>query len=976
MSDEIGIERAGAGDPRHQRIKALFARAAELPAEERAALLDAECGGDAALRRELESLMGHAEAMTKAGFRDPMPRQAPATQPDPLPGTTIAGKYRILSKIGEGGFGAVYEAEQTAPVHRRVAFKVLKPGMDSKAVLARFEAERQALAVMEHAGIAKVHDAGETDRGLPFFVMELVNGDPITSFCDGNRLSIDQRIELLIEVCHAVQHAHAKGVVHRDLKPSNILVGYDGEGHARAKVIDFGVAKALNQRLSERTIFTDRGQMIGTPEYMSPEQAEMSGTDIDTRADVYSLGVVLYELLTGMRPFDLRQAAFVEIQRVIREVEPPRPSTRLSTLLAEDVAGTRITEARRTDARSLSSALRRDLDWVVMKSLEKDRERRYDTANALAAELGRYLEGEPVEAGPPSATYRLRKFVRRNKGPIAAIVLLAASLLIGTTASTVFALRERAAKNAEATRAIEATRSQGVANTTVRILNSISDLELSWVFTTRPVPTGLGSSDTQQMLRRCADAGGELAVGNMDAAEAMLREVIADAKSMRNVERSGDSLTVATETVVYIAEDILADIYAAKHDYETAYRYAYSSMRNLVMVKSASDDPAISERVFRLRHTIKMMGDERKFRAICELGLMYTDPPFHLRLPNEEFLGFDRPGNIITRSKAGRIIQTDPETKDSVALADIPDRDLSLSPDARFIAVADVDGTIRILRFPSLRPAGPDIATDPMNSALYQWISTSRSFAVLESVPYETAKRERSPLTRVRLWDIDAEGTLTPKRTFTVPHYASFFRNEYRKSDWSKNRLAFMAYFFSQDNRMVEYPLLLDTEIDGDPVAATDACGTFSIALDDEARYLLTTCNPHDELSSSAKLFDAASGDVIAEYAGHDNWVVSGTFSPDGEYAVTGAGDGTIRFWCIAEAKQAHVQHTYHESSPYVYAVAFSNDGSYFAAQVRGDTLVWRFGDILDSIKRGLSFRRSGARLEDTPIAATQDQER
>ncbi|MBZ0172753.1 MAG: serine/threonine protein kinase, partial [Phycisphaerales bacterium] len=390
--------------------------------------------------------------------------RGPTPADDALLGSTIADRYKILGVIGEGGFGVVYEAEQERPVRRRVALKVIKPGMDSKAVIARFEAERQALAVMDHPGIARVLDGGETDRGLPFFVMELVRGEPVTGFCDKNRLTIDQRVELMIEVAHAVQHAHNKGVIHRDLKPSNILVGYDAEGHAKPKVIDFGIAKALNQRLSEQTIYTDRGQLIGTPEYMSPEQAEMSGTDIDTRADVYSLGVLLYELLTGVRPFDLKQAAFYEMQRVIREVEPPRPSTRLSTMLStadDPEMRTRIIEARRTDARSLSGVLRRDLDWVVMRSLEKDRERRYDTANALAAELRRYLDGEAVVAGPPSVVYKLSKFYGKHRTAVSVTAVLTFILLGAVNVSVVSAIRariaERDAREAEAEQARLAT---------------------------------------------------------------------------------------------------------------------------------------------------------------------------------------------------------------------------------------------------------------------------------------------------------------------------------------------------------------------------------------------------------------------------------------------------------------------------------------------------------------------------------------
>jgi len=368
------------------------------------------------------------------GEHRPDARTTSASQGVDHPLGTRIGDYRLLQVIGEGGFGVVYEAEQQAAVRRRVALKIIKPGMDTKSVVARFEAERQALAVMDHPGVAKVFDAGATDEGRPYFVMELVHGEPITTFCDKHRLNLRERCELYILVCEAVQHAHAKGVIHRDLKPGNILVFYE-DGHARPKIIDFGVAKALNQRLAETTIFTERGQLIGTPEYMSPEQAEMSGVDVDTRSDIYSLGVVLYELLVGRTPFDahtLRKAGLAEIQRIIREVDPPRPSTRLSTVIhsPEDAeTGTRIVRARRSDPGTLTRLLRRDLDWVVMRCLEKDRERRYDTANALAMELRRFLNSEPVLAGPPSAWYRIRKFVRRRRVPVAAAAIVMAAVI-------------------------------------------------------------------------------------------------------------------------------------------------------------------------------------------------------------------------------------------------------------------------------------------------------------------------------------------------------------------------------------------------------------------------------------------------------------------------------------------------------------------------------------------------------------------
>ncbi|MEM7754834.1 MAG: serine/threonine-protein kinase [Planctomycetota bacterium] len=388
--------------------------------------------------------------------RGPGPDERP-TLPEPSASAAAdggrIGPYHLLSVIGEGGFGVVWEAEQSAPVRRRVAVKVIKPGMDSSAVVARFEAERQALAVMDHPCIAKVFDGGTSPAAQgsrPYFVMELVRGDPITAFCDRHKLDVEERVRLFVRVCEAVQHAHTKGVVHRDLKPSNVLVQYQ-DGKPTPKVIDFGVAKALNQRLSEQTIFTERGQLIGTPEYMSPEQAEMSGVDIDTRSDVYSLGVVLYELLTGMLPFDaqsLRSAGYAEIQRIIREVEPPKPSTRLSAR-----TGDAPHDRGPVDREAVSRTLRRDLDWVVMKCLEKTRDRRYGTAIELASELKRFLAGEPVEAGPPTARYRLRRYVTRHKGPIAVGGVVAAVLLLGLVGTGVGLVRaERALAEAASAR--------------------------------------------------------------------------------------------------------------------------------------------------------------------------------------------------------------------------------------------------------------------------------------------------------------------------------------------------------------------------------------------------------------------------------------------------------------------------------------------------------------------------------------------
>ena len=381
------------------REAAVFGAALRLPSGERAAYLDEACAGDAALRQRIEELLRASE---EAGAF----LQNPAAVP---PGGTIPaspaekagdqiGRYKLLQQIGEGGCGVVYMAEQTEPVQRRVALKVIKLGMDTKQVIARFEAERQALALMDHPNIAKVLDAGATDTGRPYFVMELVRGIKITDYCDQNNLSTRQRLDLFMQVCQAIQHAHQKGVIHRDIKPSNILVTVN-DGVAVPKVIDFGIAKATQGRLTDQTLFTAFEQFLGTPAYMSPEQAVMTSLDIDTRSDIYSLGVLLYELLTGKTPFnanDLLKAGLDEMRRTIREVEPPKPSARLSTMLDAERATT--ARERQTEPPKLIHLLKGDLDWIVMKCLEKERGRRYETATGLAADIKRHLDTE--RAGP------------------------------------------------------------------------------------------------------------------------------------------------------------------------------------------------------------------------------------------------------------------------------------------------------------------------------------------------------------------------------------------------------------------------------------------------------------------------------------------------------------------------------------------------------------------------------------------------
>jgi serine/threonine protein kinase len=437
------------------REKEIFEQAVEITAsEERHAFLNLACAGDPALRARIDALLcAHADASQflgeRAGATGTLGTMGLAAPNEEVVGTCI-GRYKLLEKVGEGGFGVVYVAEQREPVKRRVALKIIKLGMDTKEVVARFEAERQTLAMMDHPHIAKVLDAGATEAGRPYFVMELVRGIKVTDYCDQNQLGMRDRLQLFILICQAVQHAHQKGIIHRDLKPSNILVTLH-DGVPVPKVIDFGIAKATQQELTEKTIYTRLQQFIGTPAYISPEQAEMSGLDIDTRADIYSLGVLLYEILTGQTPFDAKElvkAGLDELRRTIREQEPLRPSTKLNTLVHADLTTT--AKRRGSDAPRLVNLLRGDLDWIVMKCLEKDRARRYETANGLAADLQRHLSNEPVVARPPSATYRLGKMVRRNKAAFAATAAVFLVSAAGIVVSTRQAIRATRAEQEQA----------------------------------------------------------------------------------------------------------------------------------------------------------------------------------------------------------------------------------------------------------------------------------------------------------------------------------------------------------------------------------------------------------------------------------------------------------------------------------------------------------------------------------------------
>ena len=533
-------------DPK--RVEALFEQARALPPAEREAFLAAACAGDPDLRVRVDQLLAAegdlGQFLEPEAKPDPDPENlatpektvlAPAGfVPQPVSsaetvGMVIAEKYKLLERIGEGGMGTVYMAQQTAPVKRLVAVKLIRAGMDSAGMLARFEAERQALALMDHPNIARVLDAGTTGAGSPYFVMELVKGVPITKFCDDHKLTPRERLELFVPVCQAIQHAHQKGVIHRDIKPSNVLVAlYDDR--PVAKVIDFGMAKAAGTQLTDLTLVTGFGAVVGTPAYMSPEQASFNQMDVDTRSDVYSLGVLLYELLTGTTPIDrktLARAALLEVLRIVREVESPRPSHRLSTTDALPS----IAANRNIEPAKLSRLLKGELDWVVMKALEKDRDRRYATANGLAHDIQRYLADEVVQARPPSAGYRLKKFVRRHKGQVLAAGL-ALGALIGGFAGTTYGMIKARKHEAEA-------------------IGARDDATTAWT----------SEKEQRGVAERAADEA------KRSAAEAIAQRKIADektAEALRRHQEATDQLNITIALTDFLLKDLLRQADSAR----------------------------------------------------------------------------------------------------------------------------------------------------------------------------------------------------------------------------------------------------------------------------------------------------------------------------------------------------------------------------------------------------------------------------
>jgi serine/threonine protein kinase/WD40 repeat protein len=649
--------------------RSIFLAAVGRAPDEWPALLDGACAGNTELRARVDRLLHAHQAL---GSIHAGAANAPALTTDEpcgeCPGTLI-GPYKLLEKIGEGGFGVVFMAGQSQPVRRKVALKVLKPGMDTRQVVARFEAERQALAIMDHPHIAKVLDGGVTPLGRPYFVMELVKGVPITDFCDQNQLTPRQRLELFLPICQAVQHAHQKGIIHRDLKPSNILVTLQ-DGTPLVKVIDFGIAKALGQQLTDKTVFTGFAQMIGTPLYMSPEQAALCNVDVDTRSDIYSLGVLLYELLTGTTPFDkerLVRAGYDEMRRIIREEEPARPSTRLSTM---GEAATAVSARRQSDPRRLSRLCQGELDWIVMKAIDKDRRRRYESAAALGADVARYLSNETVLACPPSAMYRFRKLAGRHQTGLLAALLIVLALVAGTAISVWQAIRATQAADAERQALLDLGDEQQATQ------QALLDL-------------GKEQQATERELGRAQEAEAK-------ATRELFESLLAQARANRLSRRLGQRYQ--TLAILRKALGIARQLGLPPERFRELRNEAIAALAlpDLRVVKQWPGDAHVSfdatlERYASVdvqgRVAIRRAGDGKEIRRIADLG------PGVLHWPEWAPDGSHLSVGDVARGQVHvwRVTGAEP-----VEVLHEPGRALCFSPDSRQVAWQQADGSIRV----------------------------------------------------------------------------------------------------------------------------------------------------------------------------------------------------------------------------------------------------------------------------------------
>lgn len=850
------------------RVRELFDEIIQADPEDRSALLTARCNSDGALRKRVEALIATAESddpfLSQPTRSDAFMATVAAAPLSERPGTRI-GPYKLLQQIGEGGFGVVFMAEQDQPVRRRVALKVIKLGMDTRQVVARFEQERQALALMDHPNIAKVLDAGATESGRPYFVMEYVKGDPITEFADAHKLSVPDRLQLFAQVCAAVQHAHTKGVVHRDLKPRNVLVCMS-DGRPFAKVIDFGIAKATGARLTEKTLFTEHRQLIGTPEYMSPEQAEGS-PDIDTRTDVYSLGVLLYELLTGATPFDaerLRSAAYAEMQRIIKEEDPPAPSLRLSRdLRALAAAAT----ARGAEPGRLGTLIRGELDWIVMKALDKDRARRYESPSQLAGDVQRHLSGEPVTAAPPSTMYRVRKFARKHRGRVVAAGTVAAVLVLGTASTSVgFALEARqrqaaeqaaetavAARDAEAQARAEAESQRRAAEQNAYVANLLA-----------------AASDpysARQRLDACPEhlRGWEWNYLNAksDTSNLVIREATPPSFGSPNSWFSPDGSRIVT----------------------TGNWGSATGLRNAAVKVW---DAATGERVLTLpgeSYGAAFSPDGARIAVCTDVGVRICDATSGrtlVEIPADQAnrAWFSPDGTRLLSQASGEAFRQVWNAETGELVTTLPPRG---KRSYGSFALWSSDGR-RILADSGQHAAS--LCDASSGEAIVTFTGHADDVLTARFSPDGSRLVTGSADRTARIWNA-ATGELL---ALLAGH-----RSNVVSATFSPKGDRVLTVSWQGDGRIWDAATgqLLAAFDNGEP-------GGFGSGFSPDGRAVLTTAGP------GAQLRDAESGRLLAQLQGHSEWIHDAAFSPDGQRIVTASYDGTLRLWNADPAAHAN----------------------------------------------------------------------